>query len=340
MWRVRTPSCARCTPWDRIADVAPTGEGARGYHVVRQVGYHSVFGMVPLETNVSTLNSFDARWNENVRRDWIAAASGWRDQDPRFANMLAVMVTTLTDAARLTPGMRVLDVASGPGASPIALATEVGPSGHVIATDVLPDMMRLIEDQVAEAGLDNVTIQAADAEALPFPDATFDAVTCHIGVMYFANVVKAFREMRRVLGHGRQLTVTSWAPEHENPYFSSLIEPFWKVMDVPLPDPSTPSIFRLGSPGALTARLEEAGFERVREERRTVLLPFPGSAEEYFSLASPRSPTYQRLASRLTSEQRSHVVDDIITGIRQYQTNDVINMPAAIVVATGQRQEL
>lgn len=284
------------------------------------------------------MDASGGRWRENVRRDWITAAAGWRDQDPRFATMLEVMAATIVDAAALQPGMRVLDVASGPGASPVAIAKEVGPSGHVTSTDLLPEMVSLIEQQVAEAGLDNVTVQIADAEALPFPDSSFDAVTCHIGVVYFADVVKALRDMRRVLKPGGQVTLTSWGPEDENPYFSSLIEPFWQVMDVPPPDPSMPSIFRFGSPGALTARLEQAGFERVQEAWRTVLLPFEGSAEEYFSFASPRSPTYQRLTFRLTPEQHDQVVRGIIGHIQSYESNGVINMPAVIVVATGERR--
>lgn len=279
------------------------------------------------------------RWQDNVRRDWLAAAAGWRDQDPRFAHMLAVMTTTIVEAAGLRPGMRVLDVASGPGASPLAIAKAVGPDGHVTSTDLLPEMLHLIEEQVAGAGLSNVTVEQADAEALPFPDASFDAVTCHIGVVYFADVLKALRGMRRVLKPGGQVTLTTWGPEDENPYFSSMIDPFWKFVDVPRPDPSTPNIFRLGSRGALTARLEQAGFERVREEQCIVSLPFPGTAEEYFPFVQRRSPTHQRLAEQVSPEQYATVVEDILAIIRSYQTGAVINMPAAIVVATGVRRE-
>lgn len=281
----------------------------------------------------------DDRWNVNVRQDWLAAAAGWRDQDPRFAILLGVMSSAIVDAAGLRPGMAVLDVASGPGASPVAIARAVGPSGHVTSTDLLPEMVSLIEEQVAEAGLDNVTVEVADAEALPFPDATFDAVTCHIGVIYFADVVGALREMRRVLRPGGQVTVTSWGPEDQNPYFSSLIEPFWLVMDVPPPDPAKPSIFRFGSPGALTARLEQAGFERVRERQRIIHLPFAGSVEEYFSLVRRRAPTYQRLAALVTPEQHEKVVEAILSGLRRYESNGQIDIPTAIVVATGVRQE-
>jgi SAM-dependent methyltransferase len=287
---------------------------------------------------LAPVNAPDSRWRENVRRDWVAAAAHWQNQDPRFAIILDAMTSVIVEGARLGPGARVLDVASGPGSSAVALARAVGPSGHVVATDLLPEMLTLIEEQVAEERLENITIQLADAEALPFPDASFDAVTCHLGVVYFADVDCALREIRRVLKPGGKATFTTWGPENQNPYFSSLIEPFWDVTDVPPPDPSIPSIFRFGHRGALTARLEDTGFDRITEDLRIVHLPFNGTAEEYIDFVRGRSPTYERLAARVTSEQRAQVDAAIIRRIGQYASGGEIRVPAAVVVASGRRR--
>jgi enediyne biosynthesis protein CalE5 len=277
----------------------------------------------------------DDRWRANVRADWVAAAASWRNQDPRFTRILDVITTSIVDAARLRPGMRLLDVASGPGSSVLPLARAVGPTGHLTATDLLPEMVTLMEEIVAEAGIENVTVALADGEALPFANASYDAVTCHLGIVYFADVVRALREMRRVLRPGGQVTLTTWGPEAENPYFYNLIEPFWEVMDVPPPDPSLPSIFRFGSRGSLTARLESAGFERVTEQTRTLHVPFDGGPEEYFRFVRGRAPTYERLAARMSPEQLERVNAGILERICQHDTPQGLRIPAVIVVATG-----
>jgi ubiquinone/menaquinone biosynthesis C-methylase UbiE len=285
----------------------------------------------------ATVDAGDDRWRANVRQDWVAAAAGWRHQDPRFTKILDTIATTIVEGARLRPGMRLLDVASGPGSSVLALARAVGPTGHVTASDLLPEMVMLIEELVAEAGVQNVSVALADAESLPFPDASFEAVTCHLGIVYFADVVRALREMRRVLQPGGQVTLTTWGPEAENPYFYNLIEPFWDVMDVPPPDPSLPSIFRFGSRGSLTARLESAGFERITEHVRTIRVPFDGGVDEYFRFVRGRAPTYERLAARLSPEQLARVDAGIVERVSRYLTPDGLRIPAVIVVATGRR---
>ena len=74
-----------------------------------------------------------------------------------------------------------LSAASGEPAATLAAAL---PSAHIIATDLAEEYMDLGRARVAQLGLENVTFQQADAEDLvAFADASFDAVTCSLGVM-------------------------------------------------------------------------------------------------------------------------------------------------------------
>jgi ubiquinone/menaquinone biosynthesis C-methylase UbiE len=91
---------------------------------------------------------------------------------------------------------QVLDVATGPGHTAFAFAPYVA---QVLATDITPEMLAEGERLAQERGIHNVTFQEADAEALPFGDASFDLVTCRIAPHHFGDVARFVREAVRVL---------------------------------------------------------------------------------------------------------------------------------------------
>ena len=97
------------------------------------------------------------------------------------------------------PDWRALDIATAAGHTAFALAPHVA---EVVASDLLEEMLAVARDQAAERGLDNVRFESADAEALPFPDATFDVVTCRIAPHHFPRPGRFVAEVARVLKPG------------------------------------------------------------------------------------------------------------------------------------------
>lgn len=93
----------------------------------------------------------------------------------------------------------VLDVASAAGHTAFAFAPHVA---SVVATDLTPEMVTLAAERANELGHENVATQLADAEALPFEDATFDLVTCRIAPHHFPNPATFIAEAARVLHPG------------------------------------------------------------------------------------------------------------------------------------------
>jgi SAM-dependent methyltransferase len=117
------------------------------------------------------------------------------------ANVLA----RIRDAGRLTASSRVLDVACGPGIVAEALATA---AGEVVGCDITPQMLEKARERCARAGLKNTSFTPGRAEALPFPDASFDVVVSRSAVHHFPDPAAAFREMARVVKRGgRVVTV-------------------------------------------------------------------------------------------------------------------------------------
>jgi ubiquinone/menaquinone biosynthesis C-methylase UbiE len=94
---------------------------------------------------------------------------------------------------------QVLDIATGAGHTAAAFAPHVA---HVIASDITEEMLEEARKLAAAKGLGNMEAAAADAEALPFPDARFDLVTCRIAAHHFPDVPRFVAEVRRVLKAG------------------------------------------------------------------------------------------------------------------------------------------
>jgi len=115
----------------------------------------------------------------------------------------------LVETVDVQPGQRVLDVAAGTGSSALPAARR---GAEVTATDLTPELLDVGRDAAETDGL-QITWQTADAEALPFADATYDVVLSCIGVMFAPHHQQAADEVVRVCRPGATIGVLSWTPE-------------------------------------------------------------------------------------------------------------------------------
>jgi SAM-dependent methyltransferase len=184
----------------------------------------------------------------------------------------------------------------------------------------------------------NVALEQADAHSLPFPDEAFDRVTCRFGVMYFADVGEALREIRRVLRRGGLLAVTAWGPMEENTLAVSALEPFIKRVGVPPSAPGAPNPFRFASPGSLSTELKNAGFERVVEQSRTIDCSWPGPPEELWECFSEiANPLLSPIMDSMTPDDRQFAINEVIEAYRRSHNGQRVHATVGIVLAAGMR---
>ena len=122
---------------------------------------------------------------------------------------LQIVGETLCEAVDLRGGERVLDVAAGNGNATLAAARRFG---VVTSTDYVPALLERGRARAAAEGL-RVVFETADAEALPYADASFDVVLSTFGVMFTADQQRAAAELLRVVRPGGRIGLANWTPE-------------------------------------------------------------------------------------------------------------------------------
>ncbi len=125
------------------------------------------------------------------------------------AARIVLVAEQLCDTADLHAGWRVLDVATGSGNAAIA-AARLGCTA--VGVDYVPSLLERGRERAAAEGL-AVELLEGDAEALPFPDASFDAVTSVFGTMFAPDHAKAAAELLRVCRPGGTIALASWTPD-------------------------------------------------------------------------------------------------------------------------------
>ena len=186
--------------------------------------------------------------------------AGWTsnvsEYEAAFARVTSQAIGPLLDAVDLRPGARLLDVATGPGYVAAAAAVR---GARAVGVDFSAPM-------VAHARTLNpaVEFQEGDAEALPFPDRSFDAVVMNFGMLHLARPERAMTQAARVLKPGGCFAFTVWAKPEEAMGFGIILKAIQSHGNPGVQLPQGPSFFRFSEPAECDRTLREAGFLNVR----------------------------------------------------------------------------
>ena len=256
---------------------------------------------------------------------WQRAAARYGDA---FGGLTSQTIPRLLAAADVSSGTRLLDVASGPGYV-AAAAASVGASA--IGVDFSSEMVRL-----AAARYPGIVFQEGDAEALAFPDESFDAVTLNFGVLHLARPDMALAEARRVLAPGGRCALTVWAKPEVSVGFGIVLRAIEARgrMNVPLPE--GPPFFRFSDPDEAARSLLAAGFVDPHVEQ----IPLTWRLESVDGLYDAFVEGAVRTAALLkaqTPEATTAIRRAIVENLEAYRTGAGFELPMAAVLSSAAR---
>ncbi|WP_341717233.1 class I SAM-dependent methyltransferase [Micromonospora sp. FIMYZ51] len=224
---------------------------------------------------------------------------------PAMARRLEPVAESVTEAAAIEAGDRVLDVATGTGNAAL-LAAQRG--ARVTAVDFEPTLLRLARQRATAAGLP-VTWTVGDVGALPVPDGCVDTVLSVFGVMYAPDHDGAARELARVCVPGGRLVLAAWTPGSFLPAMGQVL-----AEHLPPPPPASGPPSRWGDPEALVALLGDAGLRLTTACTRELELTFADAdAAVTFLIGTAGHVLAER--QRLIAEGRW---DNLLTDLRRF----------------------
>ena len=268
-------------------------------------------------TNVS-YRDFTGTAAENYERHFVPAIAA-----PVAAGLLA--------AADLQPGERVLDVACGTGLVARLAAERVGPTGSVSAIDLAPDMIEVAK-RIAAPEAPIIDWRVGDATSLPFDAATYDVVTCQLGLMFMQDRATVVAEMRRVLAPGGRLVMTT--PGRIQPPFALMEEAIVEHINADLGG-FVRVVFSMCDPAAVADLLETAGLRDIdtREEQATLRLPAPAEFLWQYINLTPMGPFVAKAPDAAKAAMERQVVETW----QPYVVDGTTPLEQPMVIATGRR---
>jgi SAM-dependent methyltransferase len=188
---------------------------------------------------------------------------GWLKAQARLDHSLVEITRHVLALANAQPGEKAIDVGCGPGTTTAALAASVGPEGHVLGVDI----SQVLIDAALTRRLSNATFLVADAGVHPFEAASADLIFSRFGVMFFADPVAAFANLRRALKSSGRLAFVCWRTSAENPWGLVPLQaaaPF--LPPLPRPGPEDPGQYSFGNRARVERILTGAGFAALAME--------------------------------------------------------------------------
>lgn len=285
---------------------------------------------------MSTVTTFDPiKFKTTTRAQWENAAEAWHRWGPFLGEWLGPATERMLDLAGIQTGSRVLDVAAGAGEQTLRAARRVGPSGHVLATDISPAILEYAAAMAHEAGLSQVATRELDGEVLDeLPAGTFDAVISRVGLIYFPDQQKALAGMKHVLKPGGRIGAIVYSTADNNAFFSIPVSIIRRRAKLPPPLPGQPGPFSLGADGVLAAALERAGLRDVIVEKMEAPVRLPSAAECVRFERESFGALHQMMAT-LSDDERADTWREIESELKKFEGAGGFVGPCEMLVAMG-----
>lgn len=274
------------------------------------------------------------QWRRMILEIAAAVAPGWERWRARIEEATAPVRDWMVAELAVRAGDTVLELAAGAGDTGFDAAEIVGEHGHVILTDVSPDMVAVARRRGAERGLGNVQYRVMDAECIELDTDSVDGVLCRFGYMLMADPAAALAQTRRVLRPGGRLALVVWGAPERNPWISILARTLVEGGYAPPPDPAGPNPFSMADEEGTRALLAGAGFTAVRTEEVPVRFTF-GTVEEYVRYATDTGGPAAIVLRSLSGDERGTVTSQLERAFTAFAAGGGYEIPGTALAAVA-----
>jgi ubiquinone/menaquinone biosynthesis C-methylase UbiE len=269
---------------------------------------------------MTTLDS--EQYKEAERQSWDSVANNWQKWWKTIERGAEKVSRHLIELAEIKPGSRVLDIATGIGEPAVTAANRVGSNGHVLATDISPQMLSVAKQRAISLGLQNVIeFKEGDIETIELPSSTFDAVLCRWGLMFLPDLKAGLSNIHRSLKPSGHFAAAVWASPDQATLSATTMNIVMKETNSKPPTPGTPGPFSLSDENSLKNSFVISGFKNLSIERMNVSFEFD-SSDDFTSFITETAGPLQKMLANQTIERKREILKAVTEAAQKYVDNN------------------
>jgi enediyne biosynthesis protein CalE5 len=266
------------------------------------------------------LTALDSKqYKEAQRQGYDSVAAAWQKWWKTIERGTEKVSKRIVELAEIKPGSKVLDIATGIGEPALTAANQVGKSGHILATDISPQMLSFAKQRAISLGLqDVIEFREGDAETIDLPPSIFDAAVCRWGLMFMPDPKAALSNIYESLVNGGHFAAAVWASPDKVPFIFVPMNTVLKETNSPPPPPGIPGPFSLSDQNSLKNFYVSSGYIEPVIERMNVVFEFDSSDEFTTFTFEHAGPVLQKMLGGETNKRRGEILKAISKAADKY----------------------
>ena len=243
------------------------------------------------------------------KASWNKFSPGWKKWNMELHDHMQPAADDIISLLKPKGSQKILDIAAGTGELGFSIANKLT-DGKVIITDLSDKMLAIACENASKKEIKNVEFLACDVCELPFDDNTFDGISCRMGFMFVPDMHLAAKEILRVLKPGGRFATTVWSTADKNFWGMAIAETINRNMQLAVPPPEAPGIFRCGKNGLLTEIFNDTGFKNISENEVICKLKC-GTAENYWEMMTEIAAPIVATLSKADDEMKAKIKREV-----------------------------
>lgn len=265
------------------------------------------------------------------KESWNKFSAGWKKWDDLVMDFLKPMGDEIIRLLDPQKNDIILDIASGTGEPGLTIASMLN-GGKVILTDLAEDMLTIAQENATQRGINNIETRACDVCELPFPDNTFDSISCRFGFMFFPDMLLAAKEMVRVLKPGGKIATSVWNIPEKNFWVTAIMGTINKNMELPAPPPGAPGMFRCAKDGLISDLFLQAGLKNISQTEVSGKLNCK-TVDAYWGMQTEVGAPIVAALSKADDEMKEKIKKEVYEKLNQkYPDGNIIIDSSALVI--------